>query len=158
MSDPAALAVRNLGSFDRGCLGPGGEICGGVAVPVPDQSAITATKGPRPQRPCFATAPQAEQVLVEGNQRSQTTSSPPSQAVLYRSWRANSAHAASVMAWARRLLRIRLATGRSSMASPLWVLASWLETSWRKLRRMLAMRLCSRASERAAFNRFREPR
>jgi hypothetical protein len=50
MSDPAALAVRNLGSFDRGCLGPGGEICGGVAVPVPDQSAIIATKGPRLQR------------------------------------------------------------------------------------------------------------
>ena len=50
MSDPAALAVRNLGSFDRGCLGPGGEICGGVAVPIHDQPATAAVKGPRPQR------------------------------------------------------------------------------------------------------------
>jgi hypothetical protein len=82
-----------------------------------------------PNAMCCATLPHLEQVLVEGNQRSHTTRSPPSQAVLYRSWRANSDQAASVMARARRLLRIRLATGRSSRASPLWVLVSWLETS-----------------------------
>jgi hypothetical protein len=36
-------------------------------------------------------------------------------------------------------------------------LASWLETSWRKLRRMLAMRACSWDSERAALDRFWDP-
>jgi hypothetical protein len=84
MSNPAAcLAVRDLGGLDGGYLGPGGEIGGGVAVPVHDQPQ-------RPQRKvrvlntiCCATLPHPEQVLVEGNQRAHTTSSPPSQAVLY---------------------------------------------------------------------------
>ena len=50
MSDPAAcLAVRNLGDTDSGSLGPGGEIGGGVAVPIHNQPATTAAKGPRAQ-------------------------------------------------------------------------------------------------------------
>jgi hypothetical protein len=61
------------------------------------------------------------------------------------------------MAGTRWRSRMRFATARSSMASRLWVLASWLETSWRKLPRTLAMRACSRASRLAALIRLRKP-
>ena len=51
MSNPAArLAVWDPGGLDGGSLGPGGEIGGGVAVPVHDQPASTAVERPRPQR------------------------------------------------------------------------------------------------------------
>jgi len=86
MSDPAAcLAVRDLGDIQFGCLGPGGEIRGSVAVPVHDQPATIATEGPCPHAICCAALPHLEQVLVEGNQWSHTTRSPPSHAVVYRS-------------------------------------------------------------------------
>ena len=159
IDDPAAcLAVRGLLDLASCRLGPSGQIRGGVAVPVHDQPTDTAMKGPRPQRHllCGPTASRAD--LGGGVPAIADHDLAPSQAVLYPSWRENSVQAASVMARARRWLRSRLATGRSSMASPLWVLASWLETSWRKLRRMSAMRWCSRASRRAAFTQLPEPR
>jgi hypothetical protein len=50
MSNPAAcLAVRDLSDIGD-CLGPGGDIGGGIAVPVHDQPTNTAMIGPRPQR------------------------------------------------------------------------------------------------------------
>ena len=51
MGNPAAcLTVRDLGDIQFGCLGPGGEIRGGVAVAVHDQPATIAAEGPCPQR------------------------------------------------------------------------------------------------------------
>src|SRR5919108_3198456 len=42
----ACLAVRGLGCRDTDGLGPGGEIGGGVAVPVSEQTAAPAAEGP----------------------------------------------------------------------------------------------------------------
>ena len=86
MSDPAAcLAVRDLGDIQFGCLGPGGEIRGSVAVPAMTSRQPSQPEVRVPNAVCCAALPHLEQVLVEGNQRSHTTRSPPSHAVLYRS-------------------------------------------------------------------------
>lgn len=50
MSNPAAcLAVRDLDVMGVGCLGPGGEVGGSVAVPIHLQPADSAVKAPHPQ-------------------------------------------------------------------------------------------------------------
>jgi hypothetical protein len=59
-----------------------GEVACGVLVPVDDQAAGVAVAHPDVQRQLAFAAPQSEQVLAEGYQRSAVWITPPDQPVL----------------------------------------------------------------------------
>ena len=80
---PAArFAVRGLGTRRVGGLGPGGEVGGGVAVPVCDQAAGITAEDRSAKLNCWLTLPHCEQVLEDGNHRFDTTTSTPNHAAL----------------------------------------------------------------------------
>jgi len=82
IGDPAARLAGRGPDSHLGGLGPGGEIGGGIAVSVDDQPATAQGKTRSVSRTSWLTFPQREQVLVDGNHRSASTSSAPNQAAL----------------------------------------------------------------------------
>src|ERR1035437_3662458 len=76
------------------------------------------------------TAPHPEQVLLDGNQRSTTTTRPPFHTVLYSNWRRICPNEASATCRARLWLRTISATNRSSTTTVPNLRASMVVSLW----------------------------
>ena len=101
--------------------------------------------------------PHAEQVLLDGNQRSATIRCRPYLAVLYSSiWR-KVPHPQSLMALASEWLRTMFFTARSSITITSWSRTRAVEVRCRKSVRLARTFRCARATFALAFARFAEP-
>jgi len=152
--NPAArLAVRGL---DVVALGPSSEVCGRVAVSVNSKAATVASVGSlgQPHGVLHRAASHAGGSRREPAVAEDQFTSSPFDLVAKLATKLCPGGVAITRATCRFLTRLE--TARSSRASLPWVLARWLDTSWRKFSRIRVILACSRERRWMAVARFRE--